>query len=36
MSAKALCHGKIQDRHSCDSSEVILADTAVSELSRNE
>lgn len=36
MSAKVLYRGKIQDRDSCDTSEVILADTSVSEVSRNE
>lgn len=36
MSAKVLCHGKIQNRDSCDTSGVILADTSIAEVSRNE
>lgn len=36
MSAEVLYHGKIQDRDSCDTPEAIVADTSVSEVSRNE
>lgn len=36
MSAKVLCHGKIQNRDSYDTSGVILADTSVSEVSGDE